>query len=98
MTVGIAARKTIRQVVKETGLSVHTLRYERVGLIPPVQRAKSGQGSTVTRTSHGSDSCRSCVRPGWRSAKSASTWRSSNGGTRRCGNASSSFKRTAQEH
>ena len=43
MTVGIAARKTIRQVAKETGLSVHTLRYyERVGLIPPVQRAKSG--------------------------------------------------------
>lgn len=43
MTVGITARKAIRQVAQETGLSVHTLRYyERVGLIPPVPRAKSG--------------------------------------------------------
>jgi len=43
MTVGTAALKTIREVAQETGLSVHTLRYyERVGLIAPVQRAKSG--------------------------------------------------------
>jgi DNA-binding transcriptional MerR regulator len=43
MTVGTTARKTICKVAQETGLSVHTLRYyERIGLIPPVQRAKSG--------------------------------------------------------
>ena len=34
---------TIQQVAKETGLSVHTLRYyERIGLIPPVERAPNG--------------------------------------------------------
>jgi DNA-binding transcriptional MerR regulator len=34
---------TVQQVVQETGLSEHTLRYyERVGLIPPIRRASNG--------------------------------------------------------
>jgi DNA-binding transcriptional MerR regulator len=34
---------TIQQVARETGLSVHTLRYyERIGLISPVDRAPNG--------------------------------------------------------
>jgi DNA-binding transcriptional MerR regulator len=34
---------TVQQVAEKTGLSEHTLRYyERVGLIPPVQRASNG--------------------------------------------------------
>ena len=43
MSVEIKTLKTIRDVARETGLSVHTLRYyERIGLIPPVERAESG--------------------------------------------------------
>ena len=34
---------TVQQVAEKTGLSEHTLRYyERVGLIPPIQRASNG--------------------------------------------------------
>lgn len=34
---------TIQQAAKETGLSVHTLRYyERIGLISPISRAPNG--------------------------------------------------------
>jgi DNA-binding transcriptional MerR regulator len=34
---------TIQQAAKETGVSVHTLRYyERIGLVSPVERASNG--------------------------------------------------------
>ena len=34
---------TIQNVAQETGLSEHTLRYyERIGLIPPIERASNG--------------------------------------------------------
>ena len=36
-------QKTTQHVSQETGLSIHTLRwYEKIGLIPPVERAANG--------------------------------------------------------
>jgi len=43
VTVDQQTPRAIRDAAQETGLSVHTLRYyEQIGLIPPVQRARSG--------------------------------------------------------
>lgn len=43
MNFTMEAELTIQQAATKTGLSVHTLRYyERIGLIPPIDRAPNG--------------------------------------------------------
>jgi hypothetical protein len=45
MTVATAAGYTIREAAGRTGLSQDTVRYyERIGLVPPVGRDRSGCG------------------------------------------------------